>query len=311
MRLPYAEERERYSDIVKQAVIIKSDLVAMDPTERRFLGPKGKTEVAFRAHLCSEIDRAEAVAAKLHSVEGENEKVTFSLFNVAEEDLQSVLEETGTPAAWNPVVDLTSEADAKGPIDRGQSFENLETLKANLRRMYSSAKQELREVGADDSAETEESSEDVSGELDDAGATKPVPSETLIEELSNRLHIHPRSTFRLLREMKKEEGLTCPSEMSRLAQDHVSVIVLRLLGHRWPREVEGALNWSGLAEAEGIIPITDTLPSRYPLVRRLNEVLSHVFGANSIVEFEDLVTWIMRRHCDVIEVAGRASIWSP
>ena len=66
------------------------------------------------------------------------------------------------------------------------------------------------------------------------GARIPVPAETLLEELSQQMQPHPVSVYWLLEEMRREQGLVCPSELQRQTADCFSAKLLRMLGHRWP-----------------------------------------------------------------------------
>ena len=68
------------------------------------------------------------------------------------------------------------------------------------------------------------------------GARIPIPAETFLEELSQKLEIHPISVYWLLEELRREEGLVCPPELKRQTEDYFSVKLLRMLGHRWPMQ---------------------------------------------------------------------------
>jgi hypothetical protein len=64
----------------------------------------------------------------------------------------------------------------------------------------------------------------------------PIPSETFLEELSQKLEIHPISVYWLLKELREQEGLVSPPETKRQTEDWLSVKLLRMLGHRWPMQ---------------------------------------------------------------------------
>ena len=86
-------------------------------------------------------------------------------------------------------------------------------------------------------------------------AVIPIPPETFIEELSLKLQIHPISVYWLLEELCAE-GVRCKPEEQRLLEDRLSVLVLRLLGHRWPRQIEAGEPVPSWADPDGIIPLT-------------------------------------------------------
>ncbi|MGH2346761.1 MAG: hypothetical protein ACRDG4_16160 [Chloroflexota bacterium] len=85
----------------------------------------------------------------------------------------------------------------------------------------------------DDAAETGDAGEEDAVVV---GAYLPIPSETFIEELSQKLQIHPISVYWLLQEIRAA-GARCKPEEQRLLEDRLSVLVLRLLGHRWPTQI--------------------------------------------------------------------------
>jgi hypothetical protein len=88
-----------------------------------------------------------------------------------------------------------------------------------------------------------------------SGAHIPIPTETFLEELSVKAQIHPISVYWLLEELRRE-GARCKPEEQRLLEDRLSVIVLRLLGHRWPRQIEAGEPVPHWADRDGIIPIS-------------------------------------------------------
>jgi hypothetical protein len=76
-----------------------------------------------------------------------------------------------------------------------------------------------------------------------------------LEELSAKLQLHPISVYWLLEELRAE-GVRCKPDERRLLEDRLSVLVLRLLGHRWPRQLEAGEPVPAWADPGGIIPIT-------------------------------------------------------
>ena len=128
--------------------------------------------------------------------------------------------------------------------------DDLSRIKANLQSLY--------EAGF--GAKTEDVDlEELEHQNDDeemvSGAYIPIPTETFLEELSVKLRIHPISVYWLLEELRAE-GVRCKPEERRLLEDRLSVLVLRLLGHRWPRQLEAGEPVSSWADRDGIIPLT-------------------------------------------------------
>ncbi len=100
---------------------------------------------------------------------------------------------------------------------------------------------------------------------------KPIPTETFLEELSQKLRVHPISVYWLLEELRAE-GACCKPEELRLLEDRLSVLTLRLLGHRWPRQIEGGEPVPEWAAADGVIPLVPGAGAT-PLAGRLRDHL--------------------------------------
>jgi hypothetical protein len=98
-----------------------------------------------------------------------------------------------------------------------------------------------------------EGSDDAEGTV--AGAYIPIPTETFLEELSVKLQIHPISVYWLLEELRAE-GVRCLPEERRSLEDRLTVIVLRLLGHRWPKQIEAGQVVPEWVDRDGVIPLT-------------------------------------------------------
>ena len=67
------------------------------------------------------------------------------------------------------------------------------------------------------------------------------------------MQFHPISVYWLLEELKAE-GARCKPEEQRLLEDRLSVLILRLLGHRWPKQLEAGGSVPAWASSDGIIP---------------------------------------------------------
>jgi len=122
------------------------------------------------------------------------------------------------------------------------------SLKAQLREAY--------EIGPQYSVKALQATDNASDQEDDEEGNQPsaLPPESFLEELSQRLELHPISVYWLLQEIRAE-GARCKPEEQRLLEDRLSVIVLRLLGHRWPKQIEAGEAVPGWADADGIIPL--------------------------------------------------------
>jgi hypothetical protein len=238
--------------------VLKRQLVSFDPTERTYtgVGVFGSTLLATWRRIAR---AAESVAAVLHTLEAISERHVFAAYGIEGDDLQAVLDETGTPAGWFPLVagydripDLPAELavppELLEPLDQHErrvvSPDELADLKRRLARLY--------EAGPGGAAGEEEGPGDAGDEDDEdesdaavSGARIPIPAETFLEELSQKLEVHPISVYWLLRELREADGVVSPPELRRFVEDYVSVLVLRLLGHLWPRQVEARRRRAG------------------------------------------------------------------
>lgn len=232
---------------------LKADLVSADPAER-----------AFQYVPSSTVEPAQ-ISALLHSAEAVIESEVCKVYGLSDQSVSLILEETGPPAGWYPLV---AGYDALPPLPDNLDLpplpqevldylaaherkrlapDELARLKANLRALYE-AGPNARDVELDEG--------DV-GDVDDeavAGAHIPIPTETFLEELSVKLGVHPISVYWLLEELRAA-GARCKPEEQRLLEDRLTVLVLRLLGHRWPRQVEAGEAVPAWADADGIIPL--------------------------------------------------------
>lgn len=330
-RVPIPERVPDSLAAVESACIaLKRYLVALDPTERSFGGisvvGRSLAEAWRRA-----ADETEAVAAVLHTFEGISEREVFTAYGVEGEDLQAALDETGTPAGWLPLLagyeaipelprGLAIPSDVLAPLSReprrALSTSELSDLKRRLRALY--------EAGpgtkvADDEPATEEDDAEEESEAAISGARIPIPAETFLEELSQRLEVHPISVCWLLRDLREKDGAVCQPGLQRFVEDHVSVLVLRLLGHRWPREVEAGEPVPAWADADGVLPLSDGTGERTLLARVRDRMAEH-FGADRVGgverEFEEILgrplgTWLstdfFKRH--IAQLQKRPIAW--
>ena len=281
------------SDCIK----LKSWLVSRDACEQTY------AESLFRATSLRECfgqfsgDR-DAVCTVLLALEAEVERRVAAAFDIGGADLYAVLEETGRPAGWLPLV---AGFDAIPELTPGLSLSGnaLSTLSTEEESRVLSAvaladlKRRIRAVcdtdqnvgaGGEDEAVTDEGDdEDEQGEAEvvGSGARIPVPAETFLEELAQKLEIHPTSVYWLLRELRETEGIVSRPELVRFVEDYLSVLVLRLLGHQWPREIEAHEPTPAWSDKEGIIPLMEGT-SEQALISRLRARLAENFGDDRV-----------------------------
>ncbi len=244
--------------------------------------------------------------AVLHTLEGLNERLVCDAYGLDEGDVAAVIAETGTPAGWYPLIDgydvqpplpdglflpddlseqLATHLASRAAVPRSQ----VPTLKARLRALYEAGPgAAIVDGDADDPADGEDEAETAV-----AGAYLPIPTETFLEELSQRLQIHPISVYWLLQEIRAE-GARCKPEEQRLLEDRLSVIVLRLLGYRWPKQIEAGEPVPEWADSDGIIPLLAG-SGETPLAERVRERLRAEDGALGAQQAEALLAELTGR----------------
>lgn len=244
----------------------------------------------------------------LHFIEGYLEYLVFGCYELTKQDMQTILTETGTPAGWYPLIanydtlpvlpdDLDLPALPQELFDYlakheriDPSAKELARMKANLRALYE-AGPGAKNVEQEENSEAGEDDEEEEGLA--SGAHIPIPTETFLEELSVKMHLHPISVYWLLEELRAE-GVRCKPEEKERLEDRLSVLVLRLLGHRWPRQIETGEDVPAWAEQSGIIPLVGgtgktTLAER--VRERLRDEDSELGAQKTEALLEELTGW--------------------
>lgn len=280
------------------AIALKRRVIATDLTEREFdagavlFGTPANSPKSVLDVILAEMVSIEGSAAILHSLEGWNETLVVADYKLGKDDVQAVIEETGSPAGWYPLIaNYDGLPDPPGDIQIPDGFRaylsslphrvlsdsELSTVKKRLAGLYASARgaksQEV--LAVDDPIENDD--EIV------LGAHIPIPSETLIEELSHKLQIHPISVYRLIEELRPIGSLSSPQIRSNL-EDWISTAILELLGYAWP---EAGRNTPGggqaidqdLVDRDGIIPLVQC--DKQPTTdERIRTYMDRRFGAD-------------------------------
>lgn len=289
--------------------VLKRRLVAEDLLERTFEGllaeqPEGRSLVD-RWRIAADV--TESVQAVLHAIEGYNEQLVCTAYGLQGGDTQAVLDETGIPAAWHP---LFESYDTLPPLPnrllfRTQTFdplawdrrrrgasEELAALKGRLRTLYEAGWGAKPEIGEPENIRSTENDED--DELAALGAHISIPAETFLEDLSQRVGVHPISVYWLLKELRKQEGVVSLPELGLYVEDYFTALILRLLGHRWPKQIEAGEPIPEWADPDGIIPLSDGSDER-TLLDRVRERIAADFGEARVDAIEQEFRQIMGR----------------
>lgn len=287
--LPSNLESPEIERLTESVCICKKFLSAAQIEERSFAGviePLGD-------------DSNLVLQSCLLAIEGQLEERVFSLFTISEISREIVLNETGIPVGWFPMLsgyDVLPQTAYPLPTEvvldipqREQgvfSTDQLTDIKQRLRLLYEAgpgAKEEFDETNADSDSDTENAL---------TGVYIPIPPETFLEELSQKLQIHPISVYWLLKEGIEQEGWRCLPEERRITADRFTVLILRLLGHRWPKQVEAGEPVPEWVVPDGIIPLTEGAASP-TLLARVRERLAAEFPGGEPAalerEFQELM----------------------
>jgi len=286
-------EDEQIVHLTQLAQSLKTALVSLQLTERIFsykYRQVGNENGGIEGILCI--------------VEDKIEVLTNLQLGLSAKSLEEIYNETGTPAGWYPLIagydTLPTLPNNLGIPPMPQELfdyltehkriavndKELTRIKNNLKALYEAGhhrmkgvEQEEREEVVDEGSETEEEMA--------SGAHIPIPTETFLEELSVKMELHPISVYWLLEELRAE-GVRCFSEEKRLLEDRLSVLVLRLLGHRWPKQLEASEPVPMWADEHGIIPLVAGT-GRATLAERVRERLQAEDGALETQQTEALL----------------------
>lgn len=276
---PLPTDLDAETTLTDTALNLKQLIVAFDPIEQTF--KRTLYESTQRVGFLSGSDRTdELLASMLYAVEGIIWKEVAETVGV-NAAMPRILEEIGTPAGSYPLlatyVAIPSQAHSPADVEMGKAIavlrehldkveirpispEELTQLRTHLHALYLAGpgtKLDLRGEVDQEPGTNNDSDQNVV-----AGGSMAVPAESFLEELSRKLKIHPISVYWLLQELRRGEGLICPSELKQNTEDYFSVKLLRTLGHRWPMQdqYEQEQGYPFLEprwlDDDGIIPLT-------------------------------------------------------
>ena len=251
--------------IVNVMIYLKNRLISNIPYEYFFEINNNIIELLNRNKAIHRI------SAILLLLEGYSEYFIFKQYTLNDQDYKVILSETGTPAGWFPLItgydnpkplleelpEISSEVFSfiQNHELRFPEIQELETIKKRLRNFYEVGPGVLEDVDDTDGKASEEDEEE--NEKSAYGARIPIPAEYFIEELSQKIEIHPISVYWLIQEGIDQEGWRCLPEEQRLTKDRFTVLILRLLGHRWPKQIEAGEPVPDWADDDGIIPLME------------------------------------------------------
>jgi SAM-dependent methyltransferase len=298
--LPQADDARRafLSDITEPCVALKRQLIDDELTQRTYQGvwpafPNASLHEFYRART----EHGESVAAILHALEGLLEREVFAMYELSDGDVRTVLDETGTPAGWFPLVEpyttlpnlpggvalSPAQVSLLGEQPRRQlSDAQLAALKDRLGALYEAGFGGNGDVEEQDTASDEpEDEEAVVG----SAAKIPIPAETFLEDLSRKLEVHPISVYWMLRELRDERAIVSVSGRRAFVEDYLTTLVLQEFGHEWPTRTTTDVAVGTVCAEHGVIPITDGTHAP-TIVGRIRARFVEVFGADHAATIE-------------------------
>jgi len=241
--LPWRTIPQKIRVLAQWAFECKPFCSSCDPCEYSFLDSG-----SYRSAYFSEQN---GVYASILACEGWIEELVFQAYELDSSTVLNINTDLGIPAGWHRLIagydalpelplglpptpqDLNEHLAAHARLS--PSPPELERLKDRLRGLYIAGPgAKVEDEASETTGDNEASDDDEEEQVTALGARIPIPAETFLEELSQKLEIHPISVYWLLEEMRREEGLICPPELKRHTEDYFSVKLLRMLGHRWP-----------------------------------------------------------------------------
>lgn len=240
----------------------------------------------------------------LHTIESYIESKCVQAYRIESNDLSFIIYETGKPVGWHPLITNYSNVPKESAALLEIPNELIEYLKSlnfvNLKDLVK-IKEKLKLL-YESGPGSKKVDEDIQTDIDDeeliVGARIPIPTETFLEELAAKMEIHPISIYWLLKEGIEKEGWRCIPEEKRYTEDLFTVIVLRLLGHRWPKQIEAGEFVPEGADTDGIIPITSGLMQPTLLQQVRNRIMTE-FPDGKVheieKEFEEVVGMSLER----------------
>ncbi len=283
---------------VRACAALKRWVESLQPTSRDL-------ETSTALSNSSQVICVANVEAVLLGMEAAVERAGFDAYRLSADTQNRIVESLGSPAGWyRPLAgyDLIPEVPESLPsftVAARQFYETLDHLQCTPQQV-DLLKRNLRELhaagpGASSAVEEPDATADVDDEDEETltvGARLPIPAETFLEDLAQKLEVHPISIYWLLKEGIEREGWRCPPEARRLTEDRFTVLTLRLLGHRWPKQVEAGEPLPAWADQDGVIPLTSG-GGETPLIDRVRERLAEDFPGGNVValerEFEEIV----------------------
>jgi hypothetical protein len=281
-------------------ISLKQELVAFDVVEYKF----DDTSINYSCPEISNLHTKNAfymlsyleICASLHAIEGLINYIIFLLLDISDQDRTLVYNETGTPAGCHPMIYgheslpsyLEKFAQQKYMLNFLKnrtvlSITELSKVRLHLRALFEAGPGAIKDTLNNKLVEYQ--CQDEFDEELDIGAQILIPPETFLEEISQKLKIHPISVHWLLKEGIEKDGWRCIPEEQRITKDKFTVIILRLLGHRWLWQIDAGEIVPDWADKDGVIPLKEGSGEK-TLLERVHERIAEEFPGGRVQDLE-------------------------
>jgi hypothetical protein len=294
-RAPLPPERnvERIERLVRACAQLKARLLARNPVERAFEQVDTAEYDNLKTMVVAQLKSEYLLWALLCSLESSIEEAVEEAFDLPEAELQSILENTGTPVGWFPAVaglgfsevpDFDSELVSE-PV-YADVFRSVRTTIPADPLLPSKVESLFHELvrGSKESVDEEDDWPDVDQEsLATDDLRIPIPSESIVESCAARAEIHPISVYRLLDQILSG-SLATSAEHCRMVERLLTQVILNILGYRWPTEDKTQQKSTVNDDAGGIVPVN--VADESSLYRRVQDSLSKQFVRSDLRSVE-------------------------
>ena len=223
----------------------------------------------------------------------------FLRFNFSNEERSLIIDHTGIPPTWNRLIDgydmapnIDHELSQEETININELFDGeilsihkdeLLVIKERLHQLFVLGPSAFPKNNIDLDFDENDSTDDDGN--DNGIGTYPIPPETFLESISRQVGVHPLSVYWLVKEGIEQEGWHCWPEEKRLVEDIFTVLILRSLGHRWPKQLNDGEKIPDWADADGIIPLINAFGER-SLVERVRTSIPEDFPEELVTSIE-------------------------
>jgi len=260
--------------------------------------------------------------------EGIIEETYFKLAGIKETDKENILKDVGTASTCFPLIkgydfipttpygefrhevnfeSLKLEEHYLSDFERVEiTDDRLAKLNSYLQVLYILGPDLKTEDTIKDTIETDEDLDPISAEHECyCNRSSSILNETFLEDLSAKIEVHPISVYWLLKKMRDKEELFCWPESKRYVEDYFTAMILRMLGFRWPKQIEVNEPIPDWADQDGIIPITEHTGER-TLFERIRDRIGAEFGEDRIAAIEaEFADILFNAACKEAEVKGK------